>query len=133
MEEVRILVTGSRHWTDYGSIKGAICNQILLLADGEDDNVTVIHGDCRGADKLAGSVAKHYGYCLDLYSVDHDIDGPWPGAGPRKNRRMFEASGPDIVLAFPLSPIGKGGTWDMVGVANKGGVEVVIIPAPNKE
>jgi len=47
-------------------------------------------------------------------------------AGGIRNRRMYRASRPDLVVAFP----GGTGTADMVRVARSGGTRVVEIDAP---
>jgi len=76
----------------------------------------LIHGACHtpiNADKLAGQWARDHNIEELAYPVDHALDGPWPGAGPARNRRMFAASHPTHVLAAP----GGSGTENMISIA----------------
>lgn len=105
---MRLLVTGSRDWTDSCGIAFH-----LALIFGQDPDRLVIHGNCGdlnhkvrdrcvpiGADVLAGWCAAGVGAAVDVYPVDHALDGPWPAAGPRRNERMHRESRPDRGLAF---------------------------------
>jgi hypothetical protein len=48
---MRLLVCGSRTWTDQARLR-----QVLdqVVSEHDDGQVTVIEGDARGADRLAG-------------------------------------------------------------------------------
>lgn len=100
---MRLLVCGNRDWTATDDIAFH-----LALIFGRETDRLVIHGNCgdllakppRGADVLAGWLAAGVGAACDVYPVDHRLDGPWPGAGPRRNARMFRESRPDRGLAF---------------------------------
>ena len=111
---MRVLITGSRDWTDEVTIRGA------LLPLQEDE---LCHGDARGADKIAGRIAEELGWKVTPFPVDTSIDGPWPAAGHHRNRRMFDAFKPDLVLAFPLPQ--SRGTVGMVDYATSKGCIVV--------
>ncbi|WP_328941562.1 DUF2493 domain-containing protein [Streptomyces sp. NBC_00250] len=101
----RILITGSRDWDDVTTI-GAALEQALIDAGAR--SVLVVHGDCpSGADWHA----DHYARWLRGKGCDIDVEqhpaqghptedfGPWPGAGPRRNRHMVSL-GADLCLAF---------------------------------
>ena len=79
---------------------------------------TVVHGGARGADTLAGLVAKRLKLGVEVYQADWKTYGK--AAGAIRNQQMLE-SGVDAVLAFP----GGKGTADMVRRARKVGVEVL--------
>jgi hypothetical protein len=83
---------------------------------------TLVHGACHlgGADLLADQWAKAAGVVVVPYRVRHDLDGPWPGAGPRRNARMLADARPSLVVAFP----GGSGTEGMVSLAEEAGVPV---------
>ena len=53
---MRILITGSRHWSDREVIETAIR---YVAADLIPETVTVVHGAAKGADTLAGAVAEY--------------------------------------------------------------------------
>ena len=108
----RILVCGGR---DYDN-----ASYMSLILDSAEPGV-IIHGACTGADTLAGEWAKKRKVPAETYPVEHELDGPWPGAGPRRNLRMLVQSHPDLVIAFP----GGKGTANMRALARTQGVEVV--------
>lgn len=59
--------------------------------------LTLVHGDARGADRMAEAWAKERGWELDPFPADWDRYGA--AAGPRRNREMV-ASGADAAFAF---------------------------------
>lgn len=88
----KVLVTGSRDFTDVSIIQSA-------LADERPGSMLVIHGGARGADSIAGQLAR------DAYGV-HEVIVPalWDkngkrAAGPMRNAAMLDLK-PDVVLAF---------------------------------
>ena len=124
---MRILVTGSRNWTDRWAMEGALGEVI------GGDPAVILHGDADGADALASYIiiewAKDCGiWGLERFPADWDKHGK--AAGPIRNAQMLTEGKPDICLAFPLP--GSKGTWDMIRKANEAGIEVRIIP-PSKE
>ena len=60
---MRILVTGSRHYSDYKIIKKALAFSPLPLFP-----VTVVHGGATGADTLAGQAARELGFIEEVQS-----------------------------------------------------------------
>lgn len=120
-----VIVCGARDWKDRRLIR----EWLAKLPPGS----VVVHGACHlgGADIIAGEEARSLGFEVREYPVDHAVDGPWPGAGPRRNQRMLDAEAPDAVLAFSWVAKGAGitsGTADMVSRALSAGVRSTIIP-----
>jgi hypothetical protein len=87
-------------------------------------NTTIIHGDARGADSLAGGLAKLLGMFVIPVTAKWDIYGK--AAGPIRNRQML-ALGPDLVLAFHNDIENSLGTKNMVTIARKQGVFTEVI------
>lgn len=58
-----ILITGARDWTDAVAIKN-------VLEPYKNKRVLLIHGDCRGVDKLTGNAAKDLGFSLSVKPAD---------------------------------------------------------------
>jgi hypothetical protein len=122
---MRILITGGRSWDNYWTINDAILDvcswqdKMNLDPDFNPSSITVIHGNARGADTLAGEIAKVHLMAVEVYPARWDIYGR--GAGPIRNQEMVD-SGADICLAF-LMP-GSVGTADCVKRAEKAGIEV---------
>lgn len=94
----RILITGSRDWTN----KQAVEDAILDLANWypfQWEDVVIVHGQCpTGADKIADDFAKECGITTDPHPADWDAFGKY--AGPKRNKEMVDL-GADVVLAFP--------------------------------
>jgi len=110
---VRVLICGSRTWTD----EDLILAQIFLLPD----QSIIIHGaHPDGADAIARKWADVLMYEQDPYPAD------WPRygnqAGPIRNTRMLKEGKPDLVWAFTHEL--TGGTADMVSKARRAKVEV---------
>jgi hypothetical protein len=117
---MRVIVTGWTQWADEGAIRRELRK---LPAD-----TVVIHGDCEGADAIAGRVAREeLGFGVEAMAKNEDDyrrfgRGAWKGL----NERML-ATGVDLVLAFhpEFGQPGKGlGTAHMVELARAQGVEV---------
>jgi predicted polyphosphate/ATP-dependent NAD kinase len=111
---MRILVCGSRNYTDAELIRG-------ILNIYRDDSPTIVHGDCRGADSIADHAALMLGYDSERWAADWKKHGR--AAGPIRNRQMLD-SGVDLVLAFG---VGRG-TSDCVGEATRRNIPVVRHP-----
>lgn len=115
---MRLLVCGSRDWTDAKLIKA----ELLSVRPTE-----VIHGAARGADILAGLVARSLGIPVVEYPANWREHGH--AAGPIRNRVMLEAK-PDAVVAFKDrfdDTMRSGGTEHMVSIALRAGVPVKVV------
>jgi len=117
---LRLIVCGGRDYTNAERL-----NEVLSHIHAERCVVEVIHGNQRGADKLAGAWARANGV------KETPVDAEWekyhrPGrknpAGPIRNGEMLKLQ-PDGVVAFR----GGSGTTDMVGKAEAAGVPVMRI------
>ena len=64
MAELRILVTGSRSWTDRYIIRRAL---LRVVRDRDPQLVTVVVGAARGADTLADQIARGYGWSVEQH------------------------------------------------------------------
>lgn len=119
---MRLLVCGSRDAGTPYQVQDEL-GPILFEFSGD---VALIHGDCRGVDRWAAEWAKSCNLPVSAYPVDEKLDGPWPAAGPRRNRRMLDTSKPDLVLAFWDGH--SRGTRSTVEYAVQRGIPVRIVP-----
>lgn len=85
---------------------------------------TVIEGDARGADRLAGEWAEEQGEQPLRFPADWEKYGR--AAGPIRNQQMLDEGRPDLVLAFSRDITKSKGTKDMVTRAHKAGLPVYI-------
>lgn len=124
---VKVLITGSRGWTDKGIIRSALLD---WHASG------VVHGGCplrnlapvgklpiwASADGLADQVAKELGIPVISYPADWHRHGL--RAGVIRNVEMLDKEKPDVVLAFWDGV--SHGTQHMITVARKRGYRVKV-------
>lgn len=108
---VRILVTGSRSWTEAWVIKSAIRDVVRAGM-----SVTVVHGGARGADRIAGDVARSLGFIEEVHVPDWSTG---KAAGIRRNLAMIDA-GADVCLAFIRD--GSRGATHCADAAEKAGI-----------
>ncbi|MBM4469839.1 DUF2493 domain-containing protein [Rhodococcus hoagii] len=114
----RILVTGSRDWTDRETIGRALLG-VWCEWDRPLDTV-LVHGDCHlgGADAIAAEIWAKQGFPVEPHPAKRD---PVTGRvlGPQRNAKMV-ALGADICLAFPL-PSSRG-TRNCIRLAREAGI-----------
>lgn len=144
----RVLVTGSRDWTDQHAVWAALADAANTVP--ADRELVIVHGACpTGADNIAHRWAVSYGAIVDAHLPNWDACAPtcptrpdhrrWrkhndihhpgalatycPGAGPRRNRLMVSL-GADVCLAFP-DPVGPSyGTRGCMRLAEAAGLRV---------
>lgn len=120
-EQYVILITGSRDWTDKERMADFIelhlCTHYVLCP------VVIRHGGARGADQLAGELARENGDIEDPHPVSDEEWRKSRGAGHARNARMV-AMGADVCIGFPMP--GAKGTWDCLKRAVDAGIPVEI-------
>jgi hypothetical protein len=90
----RVLITGSRDWTDRPTIERALSD----VRDLWGTDVVLVSGACPdGADRLCEEVAESLGWTVDRYHAEWDRLGK--GAGFIRNEQMVR-DGADMCLAF---------------------------------
>lgn len=143
---MRILVTGSRHWSNEDALRDALSD----YDDGGPSKPDLVVGDCpTGADLLTVEFAAWAWWDEpEIYYADWDnctpacpaghrvrkkpgdvhhpgtLDDYCPGAGPRRNAAMV-ADGADLCVAFPTA--GSRGTWNCVRLAKSAGIPVRVV------
>lgn len=135
---MRILITGSRSFTNYAAILAALTEAVA----GQPGPHTLVHGEARGADRLAAIAAKKLGWTVEPHPADwtrhcterchhrggrpvRDDGTSWcPAAGAKRNREMCQGGEdgkdrPDLCLAFYSRGAKNAGTTDCVKSAGK--------------
>lgn len=109
-----VLVTGGREYDDVGTVFDC-----LTQLDEQFERMIVVHGNARGADKLA------YKVCDEVGIEQAAIPAAWKkyhkASGPIRNRLMLDLFNIDLVVAFP----GGTGTADMCEQAEAKGIPVL--------
>lgn len=87
----RVLITGSRDWSLPGPVMTA-----LMAAWNELGPFVLVHGDARGADRMAAGYHARWGGRVEAHPADWSIG---KRAGFVRNAEMV-AAGADLCLAF---------------------------------
>ncbi len=111
---MRVLVCGGRDFDDANFIHSE-----LDRLHGQHAFTTLIEGDARGVDRIAGEWAHARGIELVEFPADWKNEGRH--AALIRNLRMLNDGRPDLVVAFP----GGGGTWYTCSHAEKLGIAVL--------
>jgi hypothetical protein len=120
----RLLVTGSRAWTDVPALRARLWQAVVEL--GGSEAVTLVHGGCPlGADAMAMAAWGAWGLGLmEVFPPDLARHGsPW--AYRIRNQQMVNA-GAALCLAFVVDVPGcSRGTRMTMGMARRAGIPVV--------
>jgi hypothetical protein len=118
---MRVIVAGAVAWSN----EEAIRRELAKLPAGS----TVIHGDCEGADAIAGRVAAELGLAVEPWAKNKaDYAKYKRGAWKGLNERML-ASGAVRVLVFHPAIEKARGSGHLIGLAQAAGVEVTVFAA----
>jgi|2_EtaG_2_1085320.scaffolds.fasta_scaffold20286_4 hypothetical protein len=116
---MKILICGDRNWQSKEPIRREIKTITRLFGP-----VThIIHGCCRGADKMAGEVAEEMG--IDVMEFPADWNQYGKKAGILRNIDMLNIN-PDCALAFHSDINNSKGTKHMTSIARKANIPVYI-------
>ena len=119
MKPFRILVTGSRRWTNTKLLAETLTKAIK----DHYPNVVIVHGGCpRGADALTELFAQHNNIPTEVHPAKWKTHGT--KAGPIRNQEMVDA-GADLCIGFIVGP--SFGTKHCVKAAQKAGIPTTTI------
>jgi len=108
---MRVLVSGSRWYSDYHKILSVISSLDIDL---------LVSGACRGADTLAVRAARQCGIRYIEYPADWQRFGK--SAGPIRNQQMLDLEKPDLLLVFHEDFTKSKGSRDMLYRAIKASI-----------
>lgn len=118
VQPMRVVVCGSRDWSDWGVVEAALS----ILPAGSQ----VVHGGARGADRMAGSVARRLGHFVAYMPANWERYGR--SAGMRRNEQMLECVRPELVIAFWDGS--SAGTKNTIDRARRAGIRVAVFTPP---
>jgi hypothetical protein len=124
---ITVIVTGDRD--SFNSYRNIIRKELSDLPPGS----TVVHGDCRGIDKLSGEIAQELGLnVLEFPVTKEEWETFGKAAGPIRNKRMLKTQ-PKYVLAFHPDIQYSRGTRDMMSIAYLAGVTVYLFDLKDRK
>lgn len=111
---MRVLVTGSRDWRDYETIR----KRLAQLPPGS----TIVHGAATGADAMAHVAAIALGHIPEPHWPDFETYEV--SKAPLRRNELMVALGADLCLGFPTA--NSRGTVHCMGRAKAAGIPVEI-------
>jgi hypothetical protein len=117
----RIIVCGSRGWHDRQWI-AKVLNDVVVTYGCKFPDPVIVHGDARGADRLAADEAGKAGLITEAHPADWEAQGK--RAGVVRNEKMASL-GADLCIAFWDER--STGTKDMMDRAERHGIPLMIV------
>lgn len=121
MRTIRIILTGSREFTDRDLIAAALREAANKLSADDAASVTLITGGARGADRLAADIARDLGWSVETHPADWSYGKT---GGFRRNQQMVDA-GADVCIALFVEGLACNGTKDCSRRARRAGITVL--------
>ena len=126
MEELRVIIAGSRDFNDYKLLKKSAI-EIITKKTMLPDLTRIVSGGARGADTLGERFANEMG--LEISRFIPDWEGLGKRAGYVRNAEMAKFAVEDdnygVLIAFWDGQ--SRGTKHMIDLANKYGLEVHVV------
>jgi len=104
----RVLVSGSRTWTDVEVIK----TELQFIAK-KYNNVVLVSGHAVGADRIAEEIAVGLGWVVEIHEPDWSIGA---SAGYKRNTKMLET---DVQAVIAFHKDNSKGTADTIKKAKE--------------
>ncbi|MCY7866043.1 SLOG family protein [Bacillus spizizenii] len=119
-----MIIAGGRDFTNYSVLKQTMDELLSELIE-EGEEIVIISGKARGADKLGERYAEERGFDVDPYPADwkRQADGSYDkSAGYKRNAEM--ADNADACVCYWN---GSKGTGHMIDLAKKRGLALVVL------
>lgn len=114
------LFCGSRNYTDKSKIL-----TVMQALQTQDNDLVIVNGGARGADKLSQEVAELLGLTTSQFFPDWEQHGK--AAGPIRNKQMLDENEIDLVVAFTDNMEESKGTANMIGQSRKRNIRVIVV------
>lgn len=116
----RLLVTGSRRWTDVEYIEICLEEAIETLG-GKDEEIILVEGGAGGADKICADIWRSWKRPIETHRADWTRYGK--AAGPVRNQDMVNM-GADLTLGFVMPD--SVGTLDCLRRSRVAGIPTIV-------
>lgn len=123
MKEFRVIIAGSRNFTDYELLKSKCDFYLSNRAQDPEIEIIIVSGGSNGADRLGERYAKECGYSCEVYPADWERYGK--SAGYKRNVIMADKS--NALIAFRSAYSENKGTDMMIRIAKENRLLVRVI------
>ena len=117
---IKVIIAGTRDFNDYAFLKKNV-DYFLQGINPNSEEIEIVSGNARGADKLGERYAKEHNLPVKLFPANWDKYGK--RAGYLRNQEMANYS--DVLIAFWDEK--SKGTKHMIDIAKKQGLTVIVV------
>ena len=117
---IKVIIAGTRDFNDYAFLKKNV-DYFLQGINPNNEEIEIVSGNARGADKLGERYAKEHNLPVKLFSANWDKYGK--RAGYLRNQEMADYA--NMLIAFWDRK--SKGTNHMINIAKKAGVIVKVV------
>lgn len=118
---LRILITGSRRWTDRTAIRDALINTLATYTT--LGSPVLIHGGAQGADAIADSIWHSWRHRHNIRLAPAEVHQIDDHAGPKQRNQHMVDLGATVCLAFALA--WASGTGHCARAARRAGITTI--------
>ena len=117
---IKVIIAGTRDFNDYAFLKKNV-DYFLQGINPNSEEIEIVSGNARGADKLGERYAKEHNLPVKLFPANWDKYGK--RAGYLRNQEMANYS--DVLIAFWDEK--SKGTKHMIDIAKKQDLTVIVV------
>ena len=117
---IKVIIAGTRDFNDYAFLKKNV-DYFLQGINPNNEEIEIVSGNARGADKLGERYAKEHNLPVKLFPANWDKYGKQ--AGYLRNQEM--ANYADVLIAFWDEK--SKGTKHMIDIAKKQSLTVIVV------
>ena len=117
---IKVIIAGTRDFNDYSFLKKNL-DYFLQGINPNNEEIEIVSGNARGADKLGERYAKEHNLPVKLFPANWDKYGK--RAGYLRNQEMANYS--DVLIAFWDEK--SKGTKHMIDIAKKQDLTVIVV------
>ncbi len=126
---MRVIIAGGRDFNNFESLEFEVIRIFKKLkAEGyftTSNDITIISGTARGADKLGEKFANKYHLKLECFPADWDRFGK--SAGYKRNQQMSTYAKEDNGVLIAFWNRSSKGTKHMIDIATRDGLRVFVV------
>ncbi len=126
MEELRVIIAGSRDFNDYELLKREVLD-IVRYDNRPKELVKIVSGGARGADRLGEQFAKEFDLKVKQFIPDWDSLGKRAGYVRNTDMAKFACENGNQGMLIAFWDGKSKGTKHMIDLAKKYGLEVHIV------